>query len=131
MNTPNFWSRILIVLGGLSMLVGAVDPMEGSVLILPGSGLFAIGTYLARDDRRSVAFRVWMFLLIAFGVAALWGLTLAGGVGGTSGRSIWWAALVLWGCAAAVATAVIARLLAWLRRPGVPDPAVPAAGALR
>ena len=44
---------------------------------------------------------------------------------------IWWAALVLWGCTAAVGTAVIARLLSWLRGPGLPDRAVPAEGALR
>jgi sulfoxide reductase heme-binding subunit YedZ len=44
---------------------------------------------------------------------------------------IWWAALVLWGCTAAVGTAVIARLLSWLRGPALPDRAVPAEGALR
>jgi sulfoxide reductase heme-binding subunit YedZ len=44
---------------------------------------------------------------------------------------IWWAALMLWGCTAAVGTAVIARLLSWLRGPALPDRAVPAEGALR
>jgi len=38
---------------------------------------------------------------------------------------VWWAALVLWGCAAATGTAVIARLLAWRPRRGrrLPDQA--------
>jgi hypothetical protein len=31
--------------------------------------------------------------LIAFGVAALFGLSALGGAGGNSGRSIWWLAL--------------------------------------
>jgi len=34
---------------------------------------------------------------------------------------IWWVALVLWGCTAAVGTAVITRLLSWLRGPAWPD----------
>jgi hypothetical protein len=38
-------------------------------------------------------------------------------------------ALVLWGCLAAVATAVVARLLSWLR-PGLPDRNAPAERAL-
>ena len=38
---------------------------------------------------------------------------------------IWWVALVLWGCTAAVGTAVITRLLSWLRGPAWPDGALP------
>jgi hypothetical protein len=33
---------------------------------------------------------------------------------------LWWVALVEWACAAAVTTAVLARLLAMVRRPAVP-----------
>ena len=35
------------------------------------------------------------FILIAIGVAALWGVSMAGGIGGESGRSIWWGVLIL------------------------------------
>jgi hypothetical protein len=77
------------------MLVGAIDPMEGSLLILPGSGLLALGTYLGQRERRLIAYRVWVFILIAIGVAALWGLSAVGGFGGPSGRSIWWGVLIL------------------------------------
>ncbi len=87
MNARNAWSRILIIAGGIGMLVGAIDPMEGSLLILPGSGLFAIGTCIGRAGRRLIAYRVSVFILIAIGVAALWGLSAVGGFGGTSGRS--------------------------------------------
>ena len=41
-NTRSLWSRILIVLGSLGMLLGAIDPMEGSLIILPGSLLVAL-----------------------------------------------------------------------------------------
>jgi hypothetical protein len=36
-NTRSFWSRLLVILGGLVMFVGALDPMEGSVVILLGA----------------------------------------------------------------------------------------------
>ena len=95
MNARELWSRILAVAGGVAMLVGAIDPLEGSLLILPGSALVALGAFLARAERRLVAYRVWVFVLIAIGVGALWGLSAVGGFGGASGHSAWWALLIL------------------------------------
>lgn len=95
MNKRVLWSRILVIVGSIAMLVGAIDPMEGSLVILPGSGLLALGTYLGRHERRLIAYRVWVFILIAIGVGALWGLSAVGGFGGPSGRSIWWGVLIL------------------------------------
>lgn len=77
------------------MLVGALDPMEGSVVILPGTGLVALGTYLGGAERRLITYRVWVFILVAIGVGALWGLSSVGGFGGNSGRSMWWGVLIL------------------------------------
>lgn len=77
------------------MLVGALDPMEGSVLILPGSGLVALGTFLNRSERRLVTYRVMVFVLIAIGVSSLWWLSSLGGFGGQGERSMWWGSLVL------------------------------------
>jgi hypothetical protein len=76
------------------MLVRAIDPMEGSVVILPGSGLVALGTFLGQNDRRLIVFRVWAFILIAIGVGALWGLSMVGGIGGKSGLSMGWGMLI-------------------------------------
>jgi hypothetical protein len=95
MRTRELWSRILIIVGSIAMLVGAIDPLEGALLILPGSGLLALGTYLGQRERRLVAYRVWVFILIAIGVAALAGLSAVGGFGGHSGLSNWWGVLVL------------------------------------
>ena len=95
MNTRQLWSRILIVVGSIAMLVGAIDPMEGSIIILPGSGLVALGTFLGQSERRLITYRVWVFILVAIGVGAMWGLTWVGGFGGHSGRSMWWGALIL------------------------------------
>jgi len=94
-NTRNLWSKVLIIAGGIAMVVGAIDPLEGSLLILPGSGLFALGTYLGQAERRLITYRVSVFILIVIGVAALWGLSAVGGIGGTSGRSMWWGLLIL------------------------------------
>ena len=95
MNARGLWSRILVIVGGIAMLVGALDPMEGSVVTLPGSGLFALGTFLGQHERRLITYRVWVFILIAIGVGAMWGLSAIGGFGGTSGRSMWWGVLIL------------------------------------
>jgi hypothetical protein len=95
MNVRMVWSRILLVVGGLAMLFGAVDPMEGSLLILPGSGLVALGTYLGQAERWMIAFRVWVFISIAIGIGALFGLSAVGGIGGRSGHSMWWGLLIL------------------------------------
>ena len=94
-NSRSLWSRILIVLGSIGMLVGAIDPMEGSVIILAGSLLVALGAFLGQCERRLIAYRVWVFILIAIGVGAMWGLSMAGGIGGKSGHSMWWGALIL------------------------------------
>lgn len=95
MTSKALWSRILISVGGAAMLIGAIDPLEGSLLILPGSGLVALGVFLGTPDRRVVRYALWVFVLIFSGVAAMFTLSALGGVGGTSGVSIWWSILVL------------------------------------
>ena len=95
MNPRMLWSRILMVVGGIAMLLGTLDPLEGSLLILPGSGLVALGVYLGGKDRRTVLYWAWAFILIAVGVGALFGLSAVGGFGGKSGRSMWWGLLLL------------------------------------
>jgi hypothetical protein len=95
MNAREVFSRILTIVGGIVMLLGAIDPMEGSALVLPGSGLFALGTIVGQGERRLVAYRAFVFVLIAFGVGALWWLSSVGGFGGTSEYSACWGILVL------------------------------------
>jgi len=95
MNAVSPWPRVLITAGYIAMLVGAIDPMEGSLLILPGGGLVALGAFVGQVEKQLRLYRLWTFLLITFGVAALWGLSFAGGFGGPSGLSIWWGILIL------------------------------------
>jgi len=75
MNPRTLWARILITLGGIAMLLGAVDPLEGSLLILPGSGLIALGTFIGQSQRRVIRYWLWVFGLIAVGVAAMFVLS--------------------------------------------------------
>lgn len=89
------WSRILTTAGSIGVLVGALDPLEGSLLILPGSGLLALGTFLGLAERHLFMYRAVAFGLIAVGVGAMWGISTMGGFGGDTGRPMWWGALVL------------------------------------
>ncbi len=77
------------------MLVGTLDPLEGSILILPGSGLVAFGVYLGTKERRTVLYWLWAFVLIAAGVGAMFALSAVGGIGGKSGHSMWWGISIL------------------------------------
>lgn len=98
MNTPklkHLTARILLPLGVIAMAIGAVDPLEGSVLILGGSGLVALSTWLGRQGRKVAVYRTWLFGMIAFGVLAMFVLSNMGGVGGKSGRSMWWLLVLL------------------------------------
>lgn len=95
MNARMLWSGVFKVVGGIAMLLGTLDPLEGSLLILPGSGLVALGMFVGRKERRTVLYWTWAFILIAVGVGALFGLSAAGGIGGESGHSMWWGILIL------------------------------------
>ena len=75
------------------MLIGAIDPLEGSLIILPGSGMVALGAFLGGSRHRLLLYRA--FVLITIGVGVLFGLSMLGGVGGSTGRSNWWLLAVL------------------------------------
>lgn len=92
MNARKLWSSILILVGGIAMLVGAADPMEGSLIILPGSGLVTLGTYLGKSGRGLLIEWILIFILITLGVGAFWGI---GMIGGGSERSMRWHRVVL------------------------------------
>lgn len=85
-------SRWLVIAGLVLMVGGVLDPLEGSVVILAGSVLAAVGAFGSRTRYRLPLAALG---LIALGVAAMFGMSALGGVGGTSGRSIWWILLCL------------------------------------
>jgi len=77
-----------MIAGLVLMLVGALDPLEGSVVVVAGGAIAAAGAYFGRAAHLTTILTA--FVLILIGVAAMFGFSALGGVGGTSGRSIWW-----------------------------------------
>ena len=86
-------ARRLIVIGLAVMMLAALDPLEGSVGVVGGGGLMALGARM-RDSRHRV-YLYCCFAMLVTGVAALWILSAFGGFGGTSGRSSAWGLLIL------------------------------------
>jgi hypothetical protein len=86
-------ARQLLIAGLVLMVAGIVDPMEGSIVILAGSGIAAAGAVVGGlPHARAV---VVAFVLVAIGVAAMFGLSSVGGFGGSSGRTMWWGVSIL------------------------------------
>jgi phosphotransferase system glucose/maltose/N-acetylglucosamine-specific IIC component len=87
------WPKILLITGFIAMLIGIIDPLEGSVVILAGSFLLAISAFLGKSKHSLIIYL--SFALIAVGVGLLFGLSAMGGVGDNTGRSNWWLLVVL------------------------------------
>lgn len=93
MSGEHRWSRILFIAGTVAMVLGALDPLEGSLVVLAGSASVALGAFLSHShDGRMLRFA---FLLVLIGVSWMWALSAVGGFGGSTGRSMWWALTIL------------------------------------
>jgi hypothetical protein len=93
MNSPIVWARALLIFGLTGMIIGAVHPLEDSLLILVGVGLVALAALLGKSRYRVVL--CWAFALVVFGVTTMSALSRFGGVGGDTTRSFWWAVSIL------------------------------------
>ncbi len=89
------WLRILVIVGSIAMFIGAIDPLEGSIIILMGCGMVTFGTFLDKHQPRVLRYWVWVFILIVVGIGAMWVLSVFGGIGGSTGRSMWWGLVIL------------------------------------
>jgi hypothetical protein len=87
------WTRIIYIIGVIALIIGAIDPLEGSVVIIAGSALLALSAY-ATSDRHSKIFTASL-IMIVIGVAFLFYFSSLGGFGGTSTLSWWWGLLIL------------------------------------
>lgn len=93
MDITSPWPRRLLIAGLVVTIAGALDPMEGSIVILAGIAALAIAAHLGRSSHRRLL--VAALVLAAVGITALWGLSAVGGFGGRTGRTtLWWFALV-------------------------------------
>ncbi len=82
------WTDIVLFGGIFLMILGAVDPLEGSVLIVIGSFLTAFGAHRKLAPNRMFLWTA--FALVSIGVAAMFGLSFVGGIGGDAEYSMWW-----------------------------------------
>lgn len=78
--------RVLRVLAVALLLLGALDPMEGSVLIAAGSILLAIHVHLSNDIRKRLF--ITASVMIITGVLFLFFFSSLGGFG--KGHLSWW-----------------------------------------
>lgn len=93
MNEKTKWTRIIYIIGIVALIIGALDPLEGSVLIAAGSALIALTTYLTHDRHRKIFLA--SLIMIIIGVLFIFYLSSLGGIGGSSTLSWWWGILVL------------------------------------
>jgi hypothetical protein len=76
-------ANILTFVGLIAMVVGALDPFHG-IIILPGSGLVALGAFVGKSQSRKLLYLAFAFVVLGVGIMA--------GVGTFTGhgRSEWW-----------------------------------------
>ena len=86
-------THLVFNLGVIALIIGVIDPLEGSVVIAVGSVLMAVAAYF-KDDRHYKPF-ILTAVMIVFGVCFLFYLSSLGGFGGKSTLSWWWSLLIL------------------------------------
>ena len=87
------WTRVIYIVGVVALIIGAIDPLEGSLLIMVGSALLALSAYV-NNDRHSKIFTIAL-IMIVIGVFFMFYFSSIGGFGGTSTLSWWWGVLLL------------------------------------
>jgi len=87
------WTRILYYAGVTCLIIGIIDPLEGSIVIAAGSLLITLATHLTHHRHRKLF--LLSTILIATGVLFLFYLSSLGGFGGNSKLSWWWGLLVI------------------------------------
>jgi len=87
------WTRVIYIIGVIALIIGVLDPLEGSVVITSGSALIALSTFITRDRHWKIF--LLSFIMILTGVLFLFYLSSLGGFGGTSKLSWWWGLLIL------------------------------------
>ncbi len=87
------WIQIVFIIGVIGIIAGAIDPMEGSVVIAIGSVFLALASYL-KNDRHKKHFLIFSILILV-GVFFLFFWSNLGGIGGTSTYSGWWGVTII------------------------------------
>ena len=89
----NLRTKLFYFAGIFGLIFGAIDPLEGSPIIIVGSILISLSSYLSHDKYRKKF--IIASVLIIIGVSAMFILSVLGGFGGSSGLSPWWGLLIV------------------------------------
>jgi hypothetical protein len=84
--------KVLFIIGVVALIIGALDPLEGSVVITAGSIIMTIAAFLKRDRHKKLF--LTFSILIIVGVFFLFFFSSFGGFG-KGALSWWWGILVL------------------------------------
>ena len=87
------WTRVIYIIGIIALIIGVLDPLEGSVILAVGCALIALSTYLTHDRHWKIFLA--SLIMIVIGVCFLFYLSSLGGFGGSSTLSWWWGTLIL------------------------------------
>jgi multisubunit Na+/H+ antiporter MnhB subunit len=87
------WTRVIYIIGVIALIIGVLDPLEGSVVLAVGCALIALSTYLTHDRHWKIFLA--SLIMIVIGVFFLFYFSSLGGFGGTSTLSWWWGTLIL------------------------------------
>lgn len=95
MSTRMKWVWGLVLAGSFAMLIGAVDPLEGAIVILIGGGSASAGVYLAQTRMRRLVYGGFILTVLSFVLLVV--MSVLGGIGGSDSffRSKWWGLLLL------------------------------------
>jgi hypothetical protein len=93
MKTLARYSHIMLIVGFIATIIGAIDPLEGSVVILGGSFIVSLSALISKSRRQTIIYT--SFALLVIGIGLLFGLSSIGGIGGDRGRSYWWTLILL------------------------------------
>lgn len=93
MKADSGWVRIVYITGIVALVLGTIDPLEGSIVVATGSIFLSVAAFLSSDKYKKI-FLAATILIIA-GVSMLFYLSASGGFGDTSGLSWWWSALIV------------------------------------
>lgn len=87
------WLKLINIIGVIALIIGVLDPLEGSIAIVFGSALVALSRYLERSNYYKLF--IISFAMIAFGVSFMFYFSSLNGFGGDSTLSSWWGLLIL------------------------------------
>jgi len=93
MENKKKWIKAIYITGIVALIIGALDPLEGSVVIAAGSAFIAFASHLTADRHWKIFLAT--FIMILIGVSFLFYLSSLGGFGGNSALSWWWGLLIL------------------------------------